>query len=77
MHCWTSLSDKIYGALFTPYCKYDKDCILKKYENVLIREVNYFKAISSAKNQLDAADTKITNLVDNTKDAIQKVAVIS
>lgn len=42
-----------------------------------MREVNYFKAISSAKNQLDAADTKITNLVDNTKDAIQKVAVIS
>uniref|UniRef100_K1RD67 Prominin-1-A n=1 Tax=Magallana gigas TaxID=29159 RepID=K1RD67_MAGGI len=31
-------------------------------------------AISAAKTQLNSADTKIGNLVDNTKDAIQKVA---
>lgn len=44
-----------------------------KYENVLIREVNYFIDISNAKNQLNTADSKISDLVDNTKDAIQKV----
>lgn len=75
--CQKCLSDNIQCDLFTPYCKYNKDCILKKYENVLLRDVNCFKAINDAKTQLNAADTKISNLVDNTKDAIQKVAVIS
>lgn len=38
-----------------------------------LRDMNYLKDLQNAKNQLNAADTKIGNLVDNTKDAIQKV----
>lgn len=39
----------------------------------LMRNMNYLKAIQNAKNQLKEADKKISDLVDNTKDAIQKV----
>lgn len=67
------MSDKIQFDLYTPNCKYAKAFIKKKNENVLLRDVNYFKAINDAKTQLNQADTKISNLVDNTKDAIQKV----
>lgn len=38
-----------------------------------MRNMNYLKAIQNAKDQLKQADKKISDLVDNTKDAIQKV----